>query len=91
MAGQRDGSNKLVLLAKSLLALVVAWQGQILRNFPDNSAIKNLLEAILALAPLLAEAEQDLIEYGGQNDPIIEDPTQAGGYGGGVPSIDPYA
>lgn len=84
MARTRDGSNQLVFLAKGLLSIVIAWQTIIRQRYGSSPAVINLLEAILALAPLLAQAEPVLVAYNGDNDDIVQDPSSTAG-------IDPYA
>jgi hypothetical protein len=81
---QRDGSNQLVLVAKALVALVVVWQTQIRARYGTSTAVTALLDAILALIPLLAQAEPLLVERGGDNADIVADPEQ-------TPGLDPLA
>lgn len=71
----RDGGNKIVLAAKALVILVQTFSGVLIQKYGANSAIGLLINAILALAPLLPAADAQVIEYGGSNEAIETDPS----------------
>lgn len=76
---QRDGSSKLIQLAKVLCRLVQTF-GIILRaKYGDNVAIMALLTAIEGLCPLIGDAEQAFMDFGGENAPIEDAPSSAAG------------
>lgn len=72
---QRDGGNKIVIAAKALVILVQTFSGVLIQKYGATSPIGLLIAAILALAPMLPEADAQVIEYGGNNDEIETDPS----------------
>lgn len=76
---QRDGSNKMVILAKALIIFVQAASGYLINKYGASSPIGSLVTAILNLAPLLPAAEADALLTGGDNDPVFDDPNDIPG------------
>lgn len=56
---QRTGMDKMIKLAKVLCRLVQTFKVVIDAKFPDNVAIQALMTAILALCPLIPEADAE--------------------------------
>lgn len=75
----RDGSNKISLLARALIAIVGATGSFLKSKYPPPSAVSTLIDAILALAPLLANAEAQMLDFGGDNASVIENPETIAG------------
>ena len=78
---ERDGSNKLVILAKALIVFVQAASGYLINKYGANSPIGLLVTAILNLAPLLPAAEADALLYAADNSDVVDDPLA-------IPGID---
>lgn len=73
---KRDGGNKLIQLAKVLCRLVQTFAVVLRGKYGDNVAVMALLTAIEALCPLIPEAEFALVEYSGDNDTPLNDPSE---------------
>jgi len=71
---ERDGGNKVVFLAKTLVILVATFGGYLKQKYGATSAIGLLIDAIAALGELLPDAEALVVEYGGDNDVPETDP-----------------
>lgn len=71
---QRDGGNKIVAAAKALIIIVNTFSGVLIKKYGKNSAIGLLIAAILNLAPLLPEADAEVVEYAGDNADVLVDP-----------------
>lgn len=85
---ERDGMTKIIQLAKALCKIVNAVSHIIKGKFPDSPAISVLIEAILALCPLIADAELEAIEYGGGNDVPLDTPSEINGINPSRPPAD---
>lgn len=86
---ERDGTTTIINLAKALCRIVSATKHIIIAKFPDNSAIILLLEAIEALCPLIAAAEVQTIDFGGDNTIALEDPDNIPGIDASRPPAEP--
>lgn len=81
---KRDGTNKLINLAKALCRLVATFKPIILNKYKDNANILALLAAIDTVCQIVPEAEAEFMDLQGQNDPIVSDPEN-------TPGLDPSA
>lgn len=88
---QRDGGNKIVLAARALVILVQTFAGVLVQKYGATSAIGLLITAILNLAPLIPNADAEVVEYGGNNEAIVADPSEILGIDAGAiaPPEDP--
>lgn len=75
----RDGGEKIVKLAKALIVLVQVWANVLIKKYGAESAIGLLITAILALGNLLPDAEDQVLDIGGNNAPVLDDPTTIAG------------
>lgn len=80
----RDGLKKLITLAKAMCATVATFSALLLKKYPGNETIAALLAAIAAVCALIPDLEAEFLIPGGDNDPVIDDPTA-------TPGIDPSA
>jgi|SRR5688572_14745969 len=78
----KDGLKKLVIVAKALCTTVAAFSALWLKKYPDNELIAALLVAVAGVCALIPEVESEFIEFEGNNDPILADPTT-------IPGINP--
>lgn len=76
---QKTGLEKMIKFAKVLCGLVATFKVVIDAKFPDNVAIQALVTAILALCPLIPEADAEFKAY--QLDMTLP-PSDAGETGG---------
>jgi len=60
---QKTGLDKMIKLAKILCRLVQTFKVVIDAKFPDNIAIQALVTAILALCPLIPDADAEFQAY----------------------------
>ena len=72
---QKTGMDKMIKLAKVLCRLVATFKVVIDAKFPDNVAIQALMTAILALCPLIPDADAEFQAY--QLD-VTPPPSDAG-------------
>ena len=79
MIKERDGSNKLVLLARALVIFTQKAAGFLINKYGANSPIGILVAAIIAIGELLPAAEADALLTGGDNDPVFDDPNDIPG------------
>ena len=84
MAQTRDGSDKIVRLARALVILVTTFAGALKAKYPGTNPVSLLIDAIIALGALLPAAEAVMLDYGGSNEAVIVTPEDAKG-------IDPLA
>lgn len=63
----RDGGNSIVIAARALIILVTTFQGALRQKYGAGSAIDLLCTAIVALGNLLPAADEEVVEYGGDN------------------------
>jgi len=75
----KDGIDKLIKVAKTLCALVATFSALILRKYPNNELINNLLVAIAGVCALIPEIESEFLETLGDNADILEDPSGTAG------------
>lgn len=71
----RDGSDKISQLARALIALVGTFGGILKAKYPPPSAVSALVDAIAALALLLPAADAQMLDFGGDNADVLDDPT----------------
>jgi hypothetical protein len=89
---KRDGVSTLVKLAKALCRIVIALGSIIRGKYPDDGAVIILLNAIEALCPLIADAEIEADLLTGDNQPVLDDPSETPGINPGLPpAADPTA
>lgn len=80
---QRDGLASIQKFARTLCG-IVSWAGPIIElKYRNNAAVLALLVAIKEVCNLLPAADAALIT-GGDNDPVIEDPST-------IPGVDTSA
>lgn len=60
---EKTGLDKMIKLAKVLCRLVQTFAVIINAKFPDSVPIQALLAAILALCPLIADADAEFLAY----------------------------
>lgn len=60
---QKTGLDKMIKFAKILCRLVMTFKVVIDAKFPDNVPIQALVTAILALCPLIPDADMAFAEY----------------------------
>ena len=78
----RDGLDRLIKLAKAMCAIVATFSALLLRKYPGNELIANLLAAIGVVCALIPEVESTFLETTGDNTVPSEEP-------GEIPGIDP--
>lgn len=81
----RDGGNKIVKLARALVVITQTFAGILIQKYGEDSAIGLLVKAILNLSLLLPSADAEVVEYGGQNEPVVIDPSSIPGINAGAP------
>lgn len=80
----RDGSDEIAKLARTLVALVGATGGFLKSKYPCPSAVCALIDAIAALGALLPSAEAMMLDFGGTNAAVLDNPET-------IPGINPAA
>lgn len=75
----RDGGNTIVRLVRELVNIVQFFAPYLIAAYGEDSNIAKLIAAITALAPLMPGAAADVIEFGGDNDAILSDPSEIAG------------
>jgi ABC-type cobalamin transport system permease subunit len=88
-AKTRDGGNKIVTAAKALIVIVQTFAGVLIAKYGADSAIGLLIQAILNLAPMLPDAEAQVVEYDGENAGVLSDPADAPGLSADRPAYTP--
>ena len=78
---ERDGTTTIINLARALCKIVNAVKHIIVAKYPTSSPILVLIAAIEALCPLIAAADLQTAEFGGDNTIPLEDPDS-------IPGID---
>lgn len=81
---KRDGVTTLINLAKTLCRIVNAFAFVIEAKYSDKPAIMALLTACRNLCDLLPAAQDEFYDPQGENEGMVEDPTE-------IPGIDPGA
>jgi hypothetical protein len=85
----RDGVALLTVVARQLCRAVQLF-GPVLRiKYADTPSLIAALTAAEETCRLLPNALADVTEFGGQNEPLIDDPFNTPGILGGVPSLPP--
>lgn len=80
----RDGLDKLIKLAKAMCQTVALFAPILIAKYPDNPTILALLAAIRTVCALVPDVDAEFLQPTGDNDPILEDPTN-------IPGMDPGA
>lgn len=75
----RDGLDRLIKLAKAMCAIVATFSSLLLRKYPGNELIANLLAAIAVVCALIPEIEATFDLTYGDNTVPLEDPTNTPG------------
>lgn len=70
----RDGSDKISNLARILIQLCATFGGALKAKYPPPSAVATLIDAIAALGTLLPAADAQMLDYGGTNAPVLDNP-----------------
>lgn len=81
---QRDGVTTLINLAKTLCRIVNAFAFVIEAKYSDKPAIMALLTAARNLCDLLPAAQDEFYDPQGENDGMVENPSE-------IPGINPDA
>lgn len=88
----RDGLDKLVKLGKLLCRTVQVFTPILLKKYPDNELIKDLIAAINAVCLLLPDVENEFLVKTGDNSDPLDDPESVPGINPGLPpAVDPIA
>lgn len=80
----RDGGEKITRLARALVIIVQTFAAVLINKYGAGSGVGLLIQAILNLAPLIPQAESDVLDFGGGNTVPMDDPQ-------GIIGIDPGA
>lgn len=75
----RDGLDRLIKLAKAMCAIVATFSSLLLRKYPDNELIANLLAAIAVVCALIPEVESTFDLTYGDNTVPLENPSEING------------
>lgn len=78
----RDGLDKIVKLGKAMCKAVLLFTPILLKKYPDNETIANLLAAINVVCQLLPDVENEFLAPEGTNEDPLEDPSS-------IPGINP--
>lgn len=88
----RDGLDKIVILAKVLCRLVQSFTAILLKKYPNNTTITALLAAINTLCLLIPDVENEFLVEGGTNEIPLDSPELIPGINPGLPPApDPEA
>ena len=81
----RDYLDKLVKLGKAMCKAVLLATPILLKKYPDNTLIQDLLAAIGVVCALLPEVENEFLNPTGDNSDPLENPTEIPGINPGLP------
>lgn len=81
----RDYLDKIVRLGKAMCKAVQLAAPILIKKYPDNTLIQDLIAAIGVVCALLPDVENQFLYDGGTNEDILEDPSSAGGINPSLP------
>lgn len=81
----RDYLDKLVKLGKAMCKAVQLATPILLKKYPDNTLIQDLIAAIGVVCALLPDVENSFLNPTGDNDPVLDDPSTTPGINPSLP------
>lgn len=81
----RDGIDKLVKLGKAMCRAVQLFTPLLLKKYPDNELIKDLIAAIGVVCSLLPDVENEFLIPEGTNEVPLDDPSEIIGINPSLP------